>query len=337
MTLLALNGFEAGDMTARGFSLVAGVASRVPSTRFGYGYMLQLGTSASTVATFGFPTPSTKVTVGVAFMLTALPGSAAFVVSLAADAGATQHTAATVNPNGSVSLTRAGVVLATSAAGLVGGGQWHYWELTSTISDTVGVASLRLDGAEVATFTGDTKNSGTSTLIDSVKLHCAVANNNGWHDDLYVLNDQGPAPWNAPLGDCRVQTLVPTGAGALAQLTPVGSANNWDNVDELPPSVTDYNSSSTPGQQDTYTMSDLILGTTTILGVSVNANALKNDAGARSLKNLVRVGGTNYAGSTRALAISAVTVPEVWQTNPATSAAWTPAEVNAIEAGVEVV
>lgn len=252
------------------------------------------------------------------------------------DAGGTLHANFIINANGSISIRRGSTVVATSVAtGLLVVGAWNYFEFTSTISDTVGVAEVRLNGVVVVTFTGDTKNAGTGTNIDTVEVVGITGANNCWVDDLYILNDLGSAPYNAPLGDVRVYNSVPTGAGANTGLTPSTGAN-WAAVDELPPSATDFVSGSTVGTKDTYALADLPAGVGTIFGVQVVALAKKTDAGARSIKPLVRTGGTDYAGSTVALSVSDASIIDTRQVSPNTSAAWTVANVNALEAGVEI-
>ena len=330
MTLLSIDGFEAGDYVARYATTTSMVRST--TTRFGSGFSLS---QQNGYWMHGLPAPTTKLTVGFVFYYPAANNGD--LVTFLADANTVQHCVFAVTSVGAVVLKRNGVILATSAASLVLPATWNYLEFTGSIHDTTGYMSARVNGTEIISFTGDTRNNGTSMLTDTVRfLPCGINQVNFW-DDMYILNDLGPAPYNAPLGDCRVQTLVPTGAGSTTQLTPVGSASNWDNVDEFPPSMTDYNFSSTPGQRDLYTMSDLVLGTTTILGVAANSSALKNDAGSRSIINTVKTGGTVFGGGARALSTAQQTQTGIWQVNPDTGVAWTPAEVNAIEAGVEVV
>lgn len=332
MTLLHIDGFEAGDYAARTY---AGITmTRDSRTRFGYGYSV-----AITGGRFsrGISPPSNKVTIGYAVNALVYPNITTPIIGLYGDAGSVEHARVTMTSTGGLILNRGATPLGVSTSGsVIATNTWNFLELTATISDTIGVMSLRLNGTEILTFNGDTRNGGVGTLIDGAQIGATNLSPGGLIDDMYILNDAGAAPCNAPLGDVRVQTLIPTGPGSAADLTPVGVAANWDNVDELPPSMTDYNYSSTTGHRDTYAMSDLVLGTAVIYGVAANAYALKNDAGARSLKNTVRVGGTTYAGAATALSTSAATTTNVWQTSPATSAAWTPTEVNAAESGVEV-
>ena len=70
-------------------------------------------------------------------------------------------------------------------------------------------------------------------------------------------------------------------------------------VDDAAPNTTDYVSSATVGQRDTYGMQDLTAATGTIYGVQLNLAALKSDAGARSIKPLVLSGASEALGVPR--------------------------------------
>jgi hypothetical protein len=333
MTLLHIDGFEGGDFTTK---CVAGGANllRSATTRHGYGF-----SATHTVTNINWSkavTPSAKVTVGFAVRMGVFNGSLGSPDCVFyADGGVRDHVGFLVTVGGAVSIARGGVALATSATGLVTLNTWNYFEFTTTISDTVGVASVKLNGVEVVTFTGDTKNAGTSTNIDVVLFKSGTSGNPYFWDDLYILNDLGSAPNNAPLGDVRVYNSVPTGAGNSTQLTP-STGSNWDAVDELPPSATDYVQGSVIGNKDLYQLADLPAGIATIFGIQTTVMAKKTDAGARLLKHVVRSGGTDYADTAVALSTSDTTTTSVRQVDPATSAAWTLANVNAAEIGVEI-
>ncbi|OYW79717.1 MAG: hypothetical protein B7Z19_04550 [Polynucleobacter sp. 32-46-5] len=137
------------------------------------------------------------------------------------------------------------------------------------------------------------------------------------------------------MGDIRIQTLVPTGAGSSTQLTPTGAAN-YANVAEMPDSTATYNASLTVGDKDLYSLSELTASTAVVKAVQVNTHAWKDDAGVASLKTKIKSGTTEVAGATVALPSSNAWHGDIWETDPDTSAAWTPAAVGVLEAGVEV-
>lgn len=333
MSLLFMDGFEAQDtLTKWAVNLLT--PEYTQTTRLGSGVCLaNSGGSAGASAVVGF-TASARVYAGAAVKVPTLTNRS--LLALCGDAGATQHAVLVVNASGAVTINRGGTVLATSTAGLIPAGTWVYVELTATVSDTVGVMEARVNGTVVATFTGDTKNAGTGTNLDALTIFPSSSSSPTFYDDVYVCNALGSVN-NTYLGDVRVQTLRPNAAGSSTQLTPVGSASNYANVDEAPPSQADYNYSGTAGQKDLYGVEDVLGGTTAVLGVQVGTVARKTDTGARSMKNLIKSGATTTAGSTATLGVSALTYLTMHEANPTTAAAWAVSDIAALEVGVEVV
>lgn len=336
MALLFMDGFEASDYNLgkyQAFNANATIAVNA-STRYGTGLCLG-GTGTGQLVRKDF-TAATKLIVGVAFKAAVFSDTVNLFTTYG-DAGTINHVNLRVMASGAVALYRLTTQLAVSAAGVCLPNTWHYIELSATVSDTVGVATGRVDGVSQVTFTGDTRNAGTNSTLDRVDVFVPVGTAPGaFIDDLYIADGTGSAPTNDFLGEVRVQTLRPNGAGAVTQLTPVGSATNWQNVDETPPSATDYNWSGTVGQQDLYTVEDLAVGTSTIYGCQFVNYAQKTDAATRQVINLIRAGGTTFNSAPRALTTAPTPTLTVSAVNPSTAAAWTVTDVNSVEAGVEV-
>jgi hypothetical protein len=188
-------------------------------------------------------------------------------------------------------------------------------------------------------FTGDTKNGGTATTIDKVLFHTGNGSVTITNiADVYILDGTG-ATNNNFLGDVAVRTLSPSGNGTDSQLmgSDANQVNNYLLVDEHPYSSTDYNGSATPGQRDTYALTDLAAGINTVYGVQLNGFMAKSDVSLGTAKLVVRAGGNLYSGTTRALSTSYVGYYDLYTTNPDTITAWTVSDVNSLEAGMEVV
>jgi len=324
MALLFMDGFDVSDAVLKWTT--TGTPTFAVATRFGTGKAM---TSGGNNYVRAFPA-SSQVFVGSACWWSV--SGTRTLWTLQGDLGATSHLVLQVTSVGALQVTCGGTVIATSAAGVISLNIWAYVEMSATISDTVGTVEVRVNGVPVATFTGDTKNAGTNTTFDTLSL--AGVAWFGSYDDLYVCNSTGSVN-NTFLGDVRVQTLLPTAAGASTQLTPsVGS--NWDNVNDTPYVSTTYNSDSVSGHRDTYAIGDLLSGTGTIFGVQDNILALRSDAGAASIKAALKSGATVYYDSTVSLITALGVSSAVRETDPATSAAWTPTNVNALEFGAEV-
>jgi len=324
MALLFMDGFDASDAVLKWST--TGTPTFTVTPRFGVGKAISGGFTYARA----FPA-SSRVFVGAACYW--MNGSLTKALwTLQGDSGATSHLILQITGAGALQVSRAATILATSAAGVMLLNTWAYVEMSATIADSGGTIEVCINGVSVLTFTGDTKNAGTNTTVDMLSVGGAAWF--GAYDDLYICDDTGSVN-NTFLGDVRVQTLLPTGAGASTQFTPsVGS--NWDNVNDTPYVSTTYNSDSVSGHRDTYAMGDLISGTGTIFGVQDNILALKTDAGAASIKAAIKSGGTVYYDSTVALGTALDSSNAVREQDPATSAAWTATNVNAVEFGAEV-
>lgn len=328
MALLFMDGFDAGD-AAQKWQATANAYTTSSVTRYNSGLSI---VGASMSLNKSFPA-ATQVFVGVAFRATNLSvGTSLF--SFYSDTGTTEHVRITITGTGALTINRTSTVLATSANTL-NINQWNYIEASATLADAGGTVTVRVDGAVWVTYTGDTRLSGTATTFNYLVIR-GSGSYNSYFDDFYLCDSTGTTN-NTFLGDVRIQTLAPSGPGSVSNLTPVGSVNNWQNVDEIPWSANDYNISTSAGAQDLYAMNDLAAGTSTVFGVQSNSVASKTDAGARSFKPLLRMGGTTYAGSTITLTPSDTTHPSVYNQNPATGSSWTPSEVNSLESGLEIV
>ncbi len=268
------------------------------------------------------------------------PGTNSGSISVFGDSGTVQHISVVRNTTtGLVEIrrgTETGTLLATGTTNLYPN-RWSYIEVSVTISDTVGEVHVRLNGSptDEVSFVGDTKNGGSSTDIDKIRFDF---NLNWYISDVYILNDTGPAPNNNFLGDVAVRTLSPNGNGTYSQLvgSDGNSTDNYQLVDERPFSVTDYVGSATVGDKDTYVVEDLPSGITTVYGIQLCGLMAKSDATNANARLLLRSGGTDFNGITQTLSTSYLGYYEVYQANPATSAAWTPAGVNGVEIGMEV-
>jgi hypothetical protein len=337
MSLLFMDSFDAGDFLAKWSNTAGGDGfSSSTSTPFGVGRSLLRVAATSGVASKLF-TPSPVVIVGFWFNYnTVYPSFPAGIMSLRGDANSVDHLTLATGDTANILLVkrgdRNGAILATITNIAYG---WHFCEMRATLSDTVGTIEVRIDSVVVASFTGDTKNGGTSSNIDAIAITGSSNNTsiNLYFKDIYVLNGSG-SRLNNFLGPRRIYTVVATGAGASTALTPSAGAN-WTCVDELPVSQSD-SVSGTPGLKDTYDVSDLPASAAVAEAVQVNVLAKQSDATATSVKPVLRSAGTDYAPSTVALSSVDSTASTIWESDPATAAAWTLAGVNAIQHGVEV-
>lgn len=335
MALLLMDGFEFAPTFRSNYGLGASAVSN--PGRDGIGLSLAVPNSLNV------PLPSAVATLvmGVGWM----PGSGApgnttagGGVFLFGDAGATTHLCINIASSGVVLLRRGaanGTIMATGAYAL-SMGTWHWLEVKATISDTVGICIVKVDGIEQINFTGDTKNAGTNNSIDMVQLG-TLGSPAARYDDLVICDGTGGAPFNDFFGEKAIRAKRPNNNGATN--TWVGSdGNSTDNyllVDDVPPSSTDYTASATTGNRDLYALSNAA-SMTTVDAIQHSVYAAKSDAGSRQVKTVTRLpaGTVTLSPAVMLSTTYQLLAGAVEQTDPA-GAAWTPTSVNTVQGGVE--
>ena len=151
-----------------------------------------------------------------------------------------------------------------------------------------------------------------------------------------MLDTTGSAPNNDFLGDVRIDAVYPTADGTYTAWTPSTGTSHYALVDETTPNTTDYNSSNTIGQKDSYVMGNPpSLASQIIYGVRVKVAAQKDDAGSRSMKVGVRSGTTDSLSAAQALGTSQLYYTNIHEVDPGTGASWTPSGVDNMEVVIE--
>lgn len=345
MSLVWADGFENTSLWSRKYGLAGTTTVTTSTARTGNGALFTGNTSPSSLTVY-LPSASQHATLVAGFWLrgeTSLPwptNDSNPLLTFFGDGGGTAHTHIAFNAtnNGSLTAYRGGTLIGT-ATGTLTTGVGYYVEVKAVLNDTTGSVVIRVNGTNVLNLTNtDTKNAGTGAVYDTVRFGGrASASQNLLIDDAYILNGAGSA-YNDFLGDVTVETIRPDGNGNSSQFT--GSdGNSTDNyllVDEATYSAADYVQSGTTNNKDLYTYGALTATTGTVKGVIAYATAAKTGSGAQDFRQITRLSGTNYNGSTVALTTSDIPVAQVWEVNPATTSDWTISEVNGAEFGVEV-
>lgn len=254
--------------------------------------------------------------------------------------GTTEHVSIRTDTSGHLTFTRNGTVLATST-NVFSTNTWYHLEVKATIGDAADTPSgryqVRVDGSATNWIpdsgTGqDTRNAGNK-YVTNVRLNSRGTNAHQFQD-FYFLSTTGDAPTDF-IGPSRFAVLRPVGVGNSAQWTG-NYADNFLNVaDQYADGDSTFNQDSTAGHIDLFTMGDVPAGTVHAIQHVIMA---RKDAGAaRTIRPKVRISGTNYSGTTVSLSASHVFYTEAVSVSPASGVAWTDTEVNAMEAGYELV
>jgi hypothetical protein len=276
--------------------------------------------------------------VGAAFYQTNL-GAAGGPAFLLVMENSIYHLNLSVTPMGFLELRRGTTVLATGQIPIYPN-SWFFLELKGIIHPTNGSYEVHVDGVIdpglVATGV-NTQNGGTG-VWDHV--HITSPTGSTWVDDFYLCDTNGAAPFNTFLGPIRVETLFPqtdaVAAGSNAQLTPSTGSDHGALVDDNPPNTTDFNSSATVGAKDTYNYPSMV-NTGTVFAVQPNLYVNKSDSSGRQICAVLRVNNVDYDAVPSSLSVTWGYVSNAWHQNPNTLAAWTPADVATIQAGMKIV
>lgn len=355
--LLYTDGFDLDDYLSR-WTVPAGSnggnTAHVAPTADGRFGSRGLAFSANTANQLARAIPNTTtITVGCAFKsATWSPSFYLPIVTLWGDSGATEHLYIGFLSDGRIGVKRGqwnGTHLGDSGAGVFALNTWYFVEVTAVIADgTGGSVQVKIGTGDTTTtvvnLTGiDTRNGGTVAGVDSVRIGSQAIFVAGTmtYDDLYILDaadgtaSQG-APLNAPLGPCKIKTLLPSGAGSETDFVPTGSSSNFENVNDSPLVESTYNAGSAVGDRDLYALPDPALASATVHAVVANLHALRDNTGAISLKAAVKSGGSLGYGSPVALGTTRAHVQSVIGKDPSTSAPFTAAALDAMEIGAEV-
>jgi hypothetical protein len=130
----------------------------------------------------------------------------------------------------------------------------------------------------------------------------------------------------------RYKWNVPTGNGA-----DTAWANDYAAVDEVPYSTSDSITSATPGDTETFTAPARTFTGYTVKAVTVDWLAQTEIGAPQNIKGVVRKGGVDYLGTSKAVGAGITGGSQMFLTDPSTGVAWTPADAAnaALEFGVQ--
>jgi hypothetical protein len=301
--------------------------------RFNSGTNCMIGFTVGSVATG---------TVGFALRLGSAPtGGNGAVVTFWDGVANNSQLSVSLNTSGQFVAQRSGTggtILGTSTFAL-NTGVYYYVEVQATISTTVGVVTVRVNGTTVLNLTAQNTQGTANASFTSVYLNDdAVNGNHGmsryWGnvdvDDLYIDN---AATFH---GDCRVETVFATGVGFSNTFTPTGAAANWQCVSENPADDdTTYVAGTAAGNIDLYAFAAIATTTGAVQGVMQMMIARNDSAGTTTLGAECRSGTTNFVDAGQNVGSTTYNGYFLLRlVDPNTSAAWTIANVNAAQFGV---
>lgn len=234
------------------------------------------------------------------------------------------------------------VLLAASGRIPAANNGFYYVELYGKIDPVDGAYEMRVNGTRWLSANGINTSATGGSLANQVRLiynHAGIDGAVTVVDDFYIADDTAGAGIQITgfAGPVHVQCLEETANGAVNQWTP-NAGTNYQAVDETTGEDDDatYVSSSTEGDVDLYEIDNLSAANVTVKAVAVHQWARKEDALYKGFIPVAYSGGSQYDGAQLDMSGSYGRSFQVFEVNPATNAAWTPAEVNSAQFGGKV-
>jgi hypothetical protein len=216
---------------------------------------------------------------------------------------------------------------------------WHYVEALVTVHPTAGVVQCWLDGVQVINSnTLNTRNNANSYANQFRIGELAGGISGGVTcDDVYCLDGTGGS-LNSVLGDRKITTLMPNGAGSYTQFTPVGVASNWDCVNDIPADdATTYVSDAVVNDRDSYIYEDITISGNADFVVPW-ARISKDDASSHTVELSVTDTGNDAFSSAIAVPSSFGYVNGgAFTTSPNGAAALSQSVINGMEFGIKLI
>lgn len=282
-------------------------------------------------------TPSTII-MGFAIKFSSITSSSAYFAG-AFDASSSYRAAIGLNSSGDLIFSDgSGTSLGTYAAGFSTGNWYHIqWKYTPALSCAANSNIVKINNTTVINVAAGTKTtSGTTYNVQGIQIGTFAGALNTYSniiDDFYLLDNTGSAA-NDFIGDCYVGVQKPNANGYYNQFTPTGVANNYQAAQSYD-GDTSYCKTNDLYRQS-FTLGALSDVMDTVFGINNISIARKEGAGSHTIKNLLRIAGTDYEGAANSLGTSYAQNIDLITLNPATGLAWTQSDINAMESGIRV-
>lgn len=169
------------------------------------------------------------------------------------------------------------------------------------LSGTVSIRKMRVTGGTAGGFSGETRFS---------QVIIANASTIGY----------------------RLGTCYPSAAGATSSWT-----GAYTDIDETLYDDADFINSASANQISTFAQTSIAALTGyTVRAVAVTARAKRGSSGPANIRMALRASGTDYfSASDIALGLGYTPVQTIWETNPATSAAWVNTAISTLQPGAK--
>lgn len=297
-----------------------------------------------------FSTPLSVAGVGLRLWLPALPNSnvnhAVFPFSFR-DSANNMLCVVEVDPSGRLivwrgtiadnSITRT-TILAQTTNPVIVANAWQHIECRVGFNSGTGSVQIRVEGVEVLNVSNINTDPTNAGCLNWAAFNWCANNPSGISNrpphqhikDLFGWNTSGTRN-NSFVGTIAVFPILPNSDVAL-NWTPTGAANGWSILDNIPPNDSAYIAAGNSPIPAAYEagMTDLPADVTSVRAVMSIVRARKTDGGDGNLQVSAVSGASVAAGANRPISTAFTYWTDMFEEDPATSAPWSRAGVNAM-------
>jgi hypothetical protein len=182
---------------------------------------------------------------------------------------------------------------------------------------TTGTLTMYINGAQVGTYSGDITTNGITQLAGTYQGTASTSSGNTYGYSECILAD-------GDTRDLSVVTCAATGAGSTDQWT-----GTYTNVNSTTVNDSVFDTTTTSGNVQLYTMSGITTGNFDILTLVTNIRATQGAGSLSQIALAQEISGTQHVTSSKNFPTSFGPVQFIQELNPATGQPWTQSDVNA--------
>lgn len=340
MTLKYIEGFETYNNTTldasfqdRYFGNWSVQKSLAPTTGRYHGYGIQVGSNGSSgdfFYTYNLGSTNTWI-VGFAFNRRATDdgGAHTWTGKFLEIRNSFSVACSIHHGNGSVLLKNAGGTTLHTWSSITESTGWRHYAFKFVVNGASSSCEFKWNNVSQGSSGTETFSQSTANNFGFFGMDSSTGISH-YFDDIYVCDGQGSTN-NDFLGNCVVENLIATGNGTYTDWT-----GSYTDIDERPSNQADSIIAYTPGDRETFVMSDLAVINGDVKGVQQNTYTY--GMGVYDLRMTQRVSGTNY-DSSNILPYDLLDGSNTYkfgisEAADLSSTAWTTSSVNASEFGV---
>lgn len=342
MTMLWMEGFDkyggtSALLTDGIWAAIDQAALSTTQKRTGsYSLAVGPGSSADAAARRTLPSAKTRVGVGMALFIPALPSANNVLFPIIfRDAANVANVSVVVQSTGVIEVFRGlggfgGVSLGATTEQLTANA-FHHVEVWVTLSNTVGRVDVYIDNINRLSLTNQDTVATANVECSQIAIWKTSGYANTYYvDDVFCADSAGTYN-NDQVSDCRVGMLLPNADTAEADWAKSTGTDGYALIDNVPPNDAQYISAAAATDLSRFEMGTVDAAATSIKAVALYSRAWKSDAGDGQIQAGIRSVATVASGTDRPVTTVATYYSDIFETDPNTSTPFTPVTLEAAQ------